>query len=129
MIGDYQIRAHFGKSVYLAIHKPTSQYYALKRIAADNYSDEEFKSICAEIQNISKLKHPNIIQTKGIFVKNCDINVLYPFYCFGSTKEAMKNFFFTGFPELVASLILRDVLAALEYLHKRGILHRLVNKL
>ena len=38
----------------------------------------------------------------------------------------MKNYFPTGFPEIIAALILRDVLSALDYLSKRGIIHRSV---
>lgn len=49
-----------------------------------------------------------------VFVENLDVNVIYPFYCFGSCKEAMKNFFFTGFPEIICVLILKDILSALD---------------
>lgn len=124
MFGDYQIRATFSNSVSLALHKPSSQYVALKRISADNYQDEEFRTICEEIKNVLLFKHPNIIQINEVTTKDFDINVIYTFYCFGSCKEAMKNFFFTGFPEIITSLILKDILTALEYLHKRGIIHR-----
>lgn len=124
MFGDYQIRATFSKSVFLAMHKPSTQYVALKRISADSYSDEEFKNICDEVRNVLLFSHPNIIKIHSVFVRNLDINVIYPFYCFGSCKEAMKNFFFTGFPEVISCLILKDILLALEYLHKRGIIHR-----
>lgn len=124
MFRDYQVRASFGKSVHLALHKPSSQYVALKTISADNYSDEEFKNICEEIKNILLFSHPNIIRIYDVFVKNFDVNVVYTFYCFGSCKEAMKNFFFTGFPEIICTLILKDVLTALDYLHKRGVIHR-----
>lgn len=127
MFPDYQIRATFSKSVFLALHKPTSQYVALKRISADNYSDEEFKAIYEEIKTILTFSHDNIIKIHTVFVKNLDINVIFPFYCFGSCKEAIKNFFFTGFPEIICALILKDVLTALDYLHKRGIIHRYVS--
>lgn len=126
MFGDYQIRATFSKSVYLALHKPSTQYVALKRISAE-ILDEEFKNICDEIKNVLSLNHPNIIKIHSAFVRNFDINVIYPFYCFGSCKEAMKNFFFTGFPEIISCLILKDILTALDYLHKRGIIHRSVD--
>lgn len=99
MFGDYQIRTSFGKNVFLVLHKPTTEYFALKRISADSYTDEDFKAISSEIQTLLLISHPNIIQIKTTFVKSCDINVIYPFYCFGSAKEAMKNFFFTGFSE------------------------------
>lgn len=40
MFGDYQIKTAFSSNVYLALHKPSSQYVALKRISADNYAGE-----------------------------------------------------------------------------------------
>jgi STE20-related kinase adapter protein alpha len=122
----YQIRATFSKSVFLAVHKPSSKFIAMKKILADNYSDEEFKSIIEEIKFVLSLNHQNIVKIHSVFVKDFDINVIYPFFCFGSCKEAMKNFFFTGFPEIIVALILRDVLEALNYLHKRGIIHRAI---
>lgn len=124
MFGDYQIRATFSKSVYLALHKPSSQYVALKRISADSYVDEEFKSICEEIKIVLSFDHQNIVRIHAAFVKNFDINIVYPFYCFGSCKEAMITFFPTGLPETSSCLILRDILTALDYLHKRGVIHR-----
>lgn len=143
MFGDYQIKAVFSRSVYLALHKPSTQYVALKKITAETYSDEELLRICNEISRLKELNHRNIIKINAVramafavelliiyyflpqvFVESFDINVIYRFYCFGSCTEAMKNFFFTGFPEVVAALILRDVLTALDYLHKRGIVHR-----
>ena len=124
MFDNYVLRATFSNNVSLALHKPTNEYVALKRISADSYQDEEFKNICDEIKNVLLFNHPNIIRINEVFVKDLDINVIYKFYCFGSCKEAMKNFFFTGFPEIIGSLILKDILTALDYLHKRGIIHR-----
>lgn len=122
---DYKIKATFSKSVHLALHNPTSQYVALKQISADKYSDEDFKIICEEIKRILSFDHDNIIKIHSVFVQNLDINVVYPFYCFGSCKEAMKNFFFTGFPEKICALIIKDVLIALDYLHNKSkIIHR-----
>lgn len=124
MFGDYQIRTTFSNNVSLALHKPTTQYVALKRISADNYGDEEFKDICEEIKHVLLFDHKSIIKINEVFVKDFDINVVYTFYCFGSCKEAMKNFFFTGFPEIISALILKDLLGALDYLQRRGVIHR-----
>lgn len=122
MFGDYEIRSSVSKNVFIALHKPSNKYCAIKRLSADNYDDSEFKLICEELT--MDLKHKNIIRIHSAFVKDLDVHVIYPFFCFGSCKEAMKNFFFTGFPEIIASLILKDVLQAIEYLHSRAIIHR-----
>ncbi|KAG5682965.1 hypothetical protein PVAND_012281 [Polypedilum vanderplanki] len=124
MFSDYEVRSNFSKSVCLALNKPMGKYVALKRISADKYFDEDFRKICDEITLIKDLQHKNIIKIHAVFVKNFDLCVVYPFFCFGSCKEAIKNFFFTGFPEIISALILKDVLFAIDYLHSRGIIHR-----
>lgn len=43
MFGDYQLKAPFSKSVFLALHKPSMQYVTLKKISADSYTDEDFR--------------------------------------------------------------------------------------
>jgi serine/threonine protein kinase len=123
MFGDYEIRSNVSKSVYIASHKSTNEFVAVKRISADNYCDDEFKLICEELT--LDLQHRNIIRIRAAFVKDLDLHIVYPYFCFGSCKEAMKNFFVTGFPELLSALILKDLLQAVEYLHSRGIIHRL----
>jgi serine/threonine protein kinase len=122
MFGDYEIRSNVSKSVYIASHKPTNDFVAVKTVSADECGAEEFKLICDEIT--LDFQHKNIIRIRAAFVKDLEVHIVYPFYCFGSCKEAMKNFFVTGFPEAIACLILKDLLHAVEYLHSRGIIHR-----
>lgn len=124
MFGNYQIKTTLSAKTVLALHN--QQYVALKRISADDYLDDDFKNICEEIKIVMSFSHQNIIKIHSVFVRDYDINVIYPFYCFGSCREAMKNFFFTGLPEIVSCLILKDLLTALEYLHNRGIIHRYI---
>lgn len=122
MFGDYEIRSNVSKSVFIALHKPSNNFVAIKKLSVDNFGDEEFKLICEEMT--LDLEHKNIIKVLASFVKDQDVHIVYPFYCFGSCKEAMKNYFYAGFPEVIASLIVRDVLQAIEYLHSCGIIHR-----
>lgn len=124
MFNNFEIRSNFSKSVCLALDKSANSYVALKKISADKFFDEDFKKICHEITLIKNLQHANIIEIYSVFVKDFDLCVVYPFFCFGSCKEAIKNFFFHGFPEKIACLILQDVLIGLEYLHSRAIIHR-----
>jgi STE20-related kinase adapter protein alpha len=142
MFGDYQIITNFNKNVHLAFHRPSSQHVALKRISADSYIDEDFREISDEIKIILSFNHPNIVSIYSVFVDKFDINVILPFFCFGSCEDAMKKYFFTGFPEsklkccnidsidyhvyflVICAFILRDLLTGLEYLHKRQIIHR-----
>jgi len=124
MFSDYEIKTTCSKSVYLVQHSASNKYFALKKIAVDGFAEEEFKQLCEEIKTIHHFNHPNIIKIHDVFVSNYNVNVIYPFFCFGSCKETMNNFLSTGFPEIIAALILRDLLLAVEYLHKKGIIHR-----
>lgn len=68
--------------------------------------------------------HPHILQLHAVFVNNFEVFLISPIMCYCSCRDAMNNFFKTGFPELIISLILRDVLLGLEYLHRKGFVHR-----
>lgn len=124
MFQDYEVRQSFSKHVSLVLSKTSNKYFALKRIPIDKFDEENFRKICEEIKIIKDLQHDNIIKIHSVFVKELDVNIIYPFFCFGSCKEAIKNFFLTGFPEIICSLVLKDVLLAVDYLHSRGIIHR-----
>jgi STE20-related kinase adapter protein alpha len=123
MFSQFEVRSNLSKNISLAVHKPSNNYVAIKRIMADN-SDEELKSILEEISLVLKLQHSSIIEIHSVYVQDMDVLIVYPFFCFGSCKEAMKNFFFTGFPEIISALIIKDVLHGLDYLHSRDIIHR-----
>lgn len=152
MFGDYRVITNFNKNVFLAFHRPSSQYVALKKISADSYVDEDFKDISEEIKRVLSFNHPNIISFYSVFVDKFDINVVLPFFCFGNCDDALKKYFYTGFPEserkttrpyekksllliwshfccfsVICAFILRDVLTGLEYLHRRQIIHRWEN--
>lgn len=87
------------------------------------------------------------------FVKNSDVYVISPLMCYNSCRDAMNSYFTTGkyesmhfvrnylnsvlnvycfdstrfcigFPEIIVCLILHDVLLGLEYIHRKGYVHR-----
>lgn len=71
-----------------------------------------------------QFNHPHILSFHSSFVHNFDIFLVAPIMCYCSCRDAMNNFFTTGLPEIIVSFILRDVLFGLEYLHKKGFIHR-----
>lgn len=123
MFSDYEVRSSVSKNVFFALHKTTNKYVAIKRISCDKFSDVCFQKVIEEVKHVNNLQHKNIIKIDSVFVKDFDLNVVTSFFCFGSCKEAMKNFCF-GFPEIITALILKDLLQAVDYLHSRGIIHR-----
>lgn len=73
-----------------------------------------------------QFKHNNILQIHASFVFRLDLYVIAPVMCYGSAKDTYNNCFKSGFPETIAVLILRDLLLALEYLHRKNFIHRSV---
>lgn len=71
-----------------------------------------------------QLNHPNILKMESAFVFGLDIYSVHRCMKFGSCKDVMERFLIVGFPEIVVSLIARDVLLAIDYLHKKGYVHR-----
>lgn len=79
-----------------------------------------------EVLIARQFKHPNVLPLQAAFVSRLDLFVVTPIMCYGSAKDTYKNCFKSGFPEPLAVLILRDLLSALDYLHRRHVVHRAI---
>uniref|UniRef100_A0A7G3B239 Putative ste20-like serine/threonine protein kinase n=1 Tax=Lutzomyia longipalpis TaxID=7200 RepID=A0A7G3B239_LUTLO len=127
---DYEIRKELATccngiaSVYLAKHT-SGQLVALKKFRMDR-AKEESAYIRDEILTMRQFHHPNILSFFTSFVDNFDVFVIAPFMPYGSCRDTMTNSCRTGFPEIIVVLILRDVLHGVEYLHKKGFIHRAI---
>lgn len=129
-IKDYDLKIELAKccngiaTVYLSQYIPNSQHVAVKKYRMDKASKEESKMICDEILTMRQFNHPNILSFHTAFVHEAEMHLVAPLMCFGSCKDTSRNCFSTGFPEIFVALILRDVLAGLEYIHRKGYIHR-----
>jgi serine/threonine protein kinase len=109
----------FGQ-VYLAKHRETEQQFAIKVIQKRRVKD--YKTFINEINILKKLKHPNIIELHEIWEwSECCFLVLE--YCTGGelfhyiTEKKHLS-------EREASIIMKQLLEALNYLHQNKISHR-----
>ncbi|KAK3930243.1 STE20-related kinase adapter protein alpha [Frankliniella fusca] len=129
--GLYQTMSMLGQccgdvgQVYLAIFKPLDIPIALKKFNVDKAKDE-MENIQNEIILTRQLRHPNVVTMNAAFVMESHICVVSPLMAFGSCRDLLNRHFSDGLPELAIAYILKDILYALDYIHKKGYIHRAV---
>lgn len=112
-------------TVNLAKHIRTGQMVALKLFHLDKISQDIYL-IEKEIILTRQLQHPNILPYFSTFVAGPDVCVVSPLQAFGSCKSLINSHFPEGLPEIAVIYILKDVLEAICYLHKKGYIHRAI---
>lgn len=73
---------------------------------------------------MKQFSHPNILPVLTSFVCNTNVYFVSPFLSYSSCKDTINNSFMSGFPEVIAVLITKDLLSALDYIHKKKFIHR-----
>ncbi|EPE29249.1 Protein kinase-like (PK-like) [Glarea lozoyensis ATCC 20868] len=109
----------FGK-VYKGVDKRTGQAVAIKVIDVEN-AEDEVEDIIQEISILSELHSPYVTHYYGSYLKGSDLWIVMEFCSGGSCGDLMK-------PGLIGeeyiSIIIRELLLGLEYLHGDKKLHR-----
>lgn len=122
---DYHIlevigEGSFGK-VYKGRRKRCGQAVALKFIPKTGRADKELKNLRKEIEIMSGLKHPNIIQLIDSYETTKDIVVVTEF-AEGELFQILED---DGkLPEDQIQSVACQLVSALYYLHSNRILHR-----
>ncbi|KAJ2950250.1 hypothetical protein O0L34_g11612 [Tuta absoluta] len=128
-ISDYQLTSIITECcggvavVYSAVYKPDKSNVAIKRYFVDK-TKENATLIQQDIQTRKELQHPNILPYLTSFVHGRELYVVSPLMNLGSCRDILDQYFPEGLPELACAIILRDVLQALQYLHKQLYIHR-----
>ncbi|KAG4426681.1 hypothetical protein IFR04_000112 [Cadophora malorum] len=109
----------FGK-VYKGVDKRTGQAVAIKVIDVEN-AEDEVEDIIQEISILSELHSPYVTQYYGSYLRGSDLWIVMEFCSGGSCGDLMK-------PGLIGedyiSIIIRELLLGLDYLHGDKKLHR-----
>lgn len=111
--------------VLRAFNTATGELFAVKRLLynPDNSSQAEFvKQLEVEVNILSRLSHPNIVQYLGSEVV-LDSHCTYLEYLSGGSLAHLISRF-GPLPERVVKIYLRQVVKGLEYLHANGVVHR-----
>jgi len=109
----------FGK-VYKGVDKRTGQSVAIKIIDVEN-AEDEVDDIIQEISILSELQSPYVTKYYGSFLKGSDLWIVMEFCSGGSCSDLMRPGLMT---EDYISIIIRELLMGLDYLHSDKKLHR-----
>jgi serine/threonine-protein kinase 24/25/MST4 len=103
-----------------SVDKRTGQAVAIKVIDVEN-AEDEVEDIIQEISILSELHSPYVTQYHGSYLNGSDLWIVMEFCSGGSCGDLMK-------PGLIQeeyiSIIIRELLLGLDYLHGDKKLHR-----
>ncbi|KAK6340798.1 putative protein serine/threonine kinase [Orbilia brochopaga] len=109
----------FGK-VYKGVNKQTGQSVAIKIIDVEN-AEDEVEDIIQEINILSELNSPYVTKYYGSYLKGSDLWIIMEYCSGGSCADLLKPGLI---PEDYITIIIRELLMGLEYLHSDNKLHR-----
>ncbi|EOY13381.1 Kinase superfamily protein [Theobroma cacao] len=125
---DYQLLEEIGHgataTVYKAIYLPSKDVVAVKSLDLERCNGNNLDDVRREAQTMSLIDHPNVLRAYSSFVVDHNLWVVMPFMSEGSCLHRMKTAYPDGFEEAAIASILKEILKALDYLHRQGHIHR-----
>ena len=106
-------------TVRLCIHKATRQTRACKILKK---ATQDIKALQEEVEILSKLSHPNIMQLYEVYNDKTNFYIVTEFCQGGELFDAISKK--GNFNENEASKIMKQVLSAITYSHQNNIVHR-----
>ncbi|VEU21166.1 DEKNAAC102115 [Brettanomyces naardenensis] len=113
-------RGKFG-TVYKGLDLSTKKLVALKVLNLDTEEDE-VREVQKEIQFLSQLKSvPNVTRYHGSYLNGHNLWIVMDYCAGGSVRTLLKP---GPLEELHISVIARELLHALKFVHENGVIHR-----
>lgn len=111
--------------VHIARHGTSEKLVALRRINLDKVKDG-FMGLHQECHFSKLLQHEQILSYHTSFVHGNELWVVMPLMEHGSARDLLDRNCPDGLRESVIAQLMRDVVLALDYIHKMGYIHRSV---
>ncbi|KAG7713384.1 hypothetical protein KL949_005043 [Ogataea haglerorum] len=113
-------RGKFG-TVYKGLRLDTKELVAIKILNLDT-PEEEVKDVQQEIQFLSQLKSvPNVTRYYGSYLHGHKLWIIMDYCAGGSVRTLLRP---GPLEEKYISVIVREVLLALQFIHQLGVIHR-----
>lgn len=123
-LDNYQIEEEIGKgsyaTVYKAINKQTKEICAIKKMSS---STSEVSQLSTEISTIKECNCKNIVRYLDTAFTTFHVYIMMEYCCGGSVKDVMRQLGRTMKPNQI-SVIVKDILNGLDYLHTKNRIHR-----
>eukprot|EP00193_Tetraselmis_chui_P015556 CAMPEP_0177779678 /NCGR_PEP_ID=MMETSP0491_2-20121128/16740_1 /TAXON_ID=63592 /ORGANISM="Tetraselmis chuii, Strain PLY429" /LENGTH=661 /DNA_ID=CAMNT_0019299283 /DNA_START=435 /DNA_END=2420 /DNA_ORIENTATION=- len=124
---DYELLEECGQGaagkVWRALCKPLNVIVAVKLLDLENMNCN-LDEIIQEAKIMKQSNHENILSLHCSFVHQENLWMVMPYVKGGSVLNIMKYAFPKGLEEPVISTIMKEVLKALDYVHKHNQIHR-----
>ncbi|CAA7031378.1 unnamed protein product [Microthlaspi erraticum] len=124
---DYKLCEEIGDGVSATVHRalciPLNEVVAIKVLDLEKCNND-LDGIRREVQTMSLINHPNVLQAHCSFTAGHQLWVVMPYMAGGSCLHIIKSSYQDGFEEPVIATLLRETLKALVYLHAHGHIHR-----
>ena len=132
LVDDLVLSKSLGKGsfgeVFLTKKVNGTELYATKRMDRAEYDKpENNKRLINEISILQKIKHPNIVRLIEVKKTKSHIYIVTEFCNGGSLSENLNKYIKANkkpFSEEIVQYLMRQLVSAINYLHKNKIIHR-----
>eukprot|EP00798_Chlamydomonas_sp_ICE-L_P001381 gene1381-32748_t len=124
---SYELLEDCGRGVSATVHKvlckPRHEIMAVKKMNLESINCS-LDDIIQETTTMRSYNHPNVLPLYTSFVDKSELWMVMPLISGGSVLHIMKYSHPEGLDEVSIATIMRDVLRALDYVHRQGGIHR-----
>jgi len=111
----------FGK-VYKAKHKGTGTIRCVKKLSKEDLTEDEKRKLIDEVKILRSLDHPNIVKVLEFYQNSKYFFIVTEYLTGGELFDRIMDCEY--FNEESCAIIMKQLLSAVNYLHKNGFIHR-----